>query len=311
MSESSGRPAGTAGRSGGQDASRESAAAAVLASERQRPRWPDGAHCAVMLSFDLDGPALWLDEDPGVWHRPRAFSLGAYGPWRAMPRILRLLDRHGAAASFFVPGWVAETWPQAVRAVAEAGHDLGHHGYLHELFYGRPLAEQRDILIRCSAIFRNVAGVTPAGFRTPSGDAAAETFELLEELGIGYSSSMRGDDRPYRWVLNGRSSDLIEIPARWELDDFPQFGYNDDPPAATGGDRIASLTGTLGNWRREFDGYYSRGLCYVLIMHPQVIGTPGRMLALDGLLAHIRSRPGTWLATGSQIAQWWRRVSPP
>src|SRR5579875_3878187 len=183
--------------------------------------------------------------------------------------------------------------------------------YLHELFYGRPLAEQRDILIRCSAIFRNVAGVTPAGFRTPSGDAAAETFELLEELGIGYSSSMRGDDRPYRWVLNGRSSDLIEIPARWELDDFPQFGYNDDPPAATGGDRIASLTGTLGNWRREFDGYYSRGLCYVLIMHPQVIGTPGRMLALDGLLAHIRSRPGTWLATGSQIAQWWRRVSPP
>jgi peptidoglycan/xylan/chitin deacetylase (PgdA/CDA1 family) len=285
-------------------------AARLLVGETDRPRWPDGARCAVMLSFDLDGPALWLDEDPGAWHRPRVFSLGSYGPWRALPRILSLLADAGAAATFFVPGWIAETWPDRVRGIAESGHELGHHGYLHELFYGRPVAEQRDILTRCAAIFRDVAGVTPAGFRTPSGDASTDTFALLEELGFGYSSSMRGDDRPYRWVLDGRLTDLIEIPARWELDDFPQFGYNDDPPTPAGLDRIASIGSTLRNWKREFDGYYQRGLCYVLILHPQLIGTPGRMQALENLLTHIRSRPGAWIATGSEIAAWWRKLNP-
>jgi peptidoglycan/xylan/chitin deacetylase (PgdA/CDA1 family) len=286
------------------------AAARVLASEAERPSWPDGARCAVMLSFDLDGPALWLDEDPGVWERPRVFSLGTYGPWRALPRILDLLSGFGARATFFVPGWVAQTWPGRVRDIAEAGHELGHHGYLHELFHGRPLAEQREILRRSAAIFHDVCGAAPVGFRTPSGDAAVGTFGLLDDFGLSYSSSMRGDDRPYRWVLDGRVSDLIEIPARWELDDFPQFGYNDDPPAASGLDRIASLRGTFGNWRREFDGYHARGLCYVLIMHPQVIGTPGRMLLLERLIAHIRSHPGAWIATGSQIACWWRSQVP-
>jgi peptidoglycan-N-acetylglucosamine deacetylase len=288
---------------------RQGAAARVLAADAERPAWPGGARCAVMLSFDLDGPALWLDEDPGVWHRPRVFSLGSYGPCRALPRILGMLDDADARATFFVPGWVAQTWPDQVRGIAESGHELGHHGYLHELFYGRPIAEQRDILARCTAIFRNVAGVTPAGFRTPSGDATAETFAVLDELGIGYTSSMRGDDRPYRWVLHGRVSDLIEIPARWELDDFPQFGYNDDPATPAGLDRIASISGTFSNWKREFDGYHARGLCYVLIMHPQVIGTPGRMMALGKLLTHIRSHSGAWVATGSQIAAWWRQTN--
>jgi peptidoglycan/xylan/chitin deacetylase (PgdA/CDA1 family) len=272
----------------------------------ERPRWPGGARCAVMLSFDVDGPSSWINRDPATWRLPKTFSLGAYGPWRALPRILDLLETHDLPGTFFVPGWVAEAWPERFAAIAGAGHELGHHGYMHELYYDMPLERQREVIERSQAIFEDLAGAPATGFRTPSGDLRRETPALLRELGFSYSSSMRGDDRPYRWEIDGRPSDLIEIPAHWELDDFPQFGFNFNPPMPRSQDRIAGTTATFDNFRREFDGYYRFGLCYVLMLHPQVIGKPGRLRALDRLLAHIRSHPDVWFARGHEIAEWWR-----
>jgi peptidoglycan/xylan/chitin deacetylase (PgdA/CDA1 family) len=129
---------------------------------------------------------------------------------------------------------------------------------------------------------------------------------MLRDLGFSYSSSMRGDDRPYRWVIDGEATDLIEIPAHWELDDFPMFGYHDDPPEPVSRDRVGGLEWTLDNWRREFDGYHRYGLCYPLMLHPQVIGKPSRTAMLRRLLDHIRSHDDVWFATGAEIADWWR-----
>jgi peptidoglycan-N-acetylglucosamine deacetylase len=268
--------------------------------------WPGGARCAVMLTFDVDGPAVWIDDHPEVWHRPRVFSLGAYGPRRGVPRILDLLDEHGVPATFFVPGWVAETWPDCFRQIIEAGHEVGHHGYMHELYINKPLAEMESIIERSQAVFERLGGHRAVGFRTPSGDFQAGSHEVLRRLGFLYSSSMRGDDRPYRWVFSGRVSDLVEIPAHWEMDDFPQFGYNDSPPDPASRDRIGGLEWTYDNWRREFDGYYREGLCFPVIMHPQLMGKPGRVELLRRLIEYIQGHRGVWFGTGEQIASWWR-----
>ena len=270
-------------------------------------RWPNGARCAVMLTFDVDGPTNWISRDPRVWNWPKTFSLGHYGPWRGLPRILDLLEEHKIPATFFVPGWVAENYPERFREIDRAGHELGHHGYLHELFVSKTYEEQKEIIVRSQAIFEQLIGKEARGFRTPSGDFARETVRLLREMGFQYSSSMRGDDRPYRAEIDGQATDLIEIPAKWELDDFPQFGYNFFPPMPKGQDRIASHRHTLENWICEFDGYYRYGLCYVVMMHPQVIGKPGRAMMLEKLIQHIKSYPDVWFATGSQVADWWRQ----
>lgn len=274
----------------------------------ETPRWPNGARCAVMLTFDVDGPTNWINRDPRVWDWPKTFSLGAYGPWRGLPRILDLLETYGLPATFFVPGWVAENWPDRFRAIVDAGHEVGHHGYLHELYYEMDLDQQRAVIERSQEVFERLAGKPAAGFRTPSGDFRRESPPLLRELGFSYSSSMRGDDRPYRWEIDGERSDLIEIPAKWELDDFPQFGFNFFPPMPKGQDRIASTETTWDIWRREFDGYYRFGLCYVLMMHPQVIGKPGRLRLLERVLRHVRSHPDVWVCTGSELADWWRET---
>ncbi|GAA3357176.1 hypothetical protein GCM10017744_026770 [Streptomyces antimycoticus] len=96
------------------------------------PVWPDGARCAVMLSFDVDGPTRWLDDrSTGRCDDARAFSIGAYGPWRGTPRLLDLLEDRGLPATFFalpatwfVPEHTALRHPDAVRRIAAAGHEI-------------------------------------------------------------------------------------------------------------------------------------------------------------------------------------------
>jgi len=273
----------------------------------ESPRWPNNARCAVMLTFDVDGPTNWINRDRRVWDFPKTFSLGSYGPWRGLPRVLDLLEERQVPATFFVPGWVVESWPERVQDIVQSGHELGHHGYLHELYFNLEQEEQRTIIERCQSIFEDVVGARAVGFRTPSGDFRRDTPALLRELGFSYSSSMRGDDRPYRWEIDGEPSDLVEIPAHWELDDFPQFGYNIFPPMPAGQDRIASVKTTFDNWTREFDGYYRYGLCYVLMLHPQTIGKPGRVAALRRLIEHIQSHDDVWFTTGANVADWWRQ----
>lgn len=143
------------------------------------------------------------------------------------------------------------------------------------------------------------------GFRTPSGDLSAATPALLSRLGFLYSSSMRGDDRPYL------AGDLVEIPAHWELDDFPYFMFNFAPAFPAGQGRIASYSQVYSIWEQEFDGYYRHGLCFVMMLHPQTIGTPGRIQLLRQLIAHMQSRPGVWFATGTEVADWWRTLGRP
>jgi peptidoglycan/xylan/chitin deacetylase (PgdA/CDA1 family) len=276
-------------------------------SDSNKIAWPNGAKCAVMLTFDVDGSTSWINRDRRVEGWPKTKSLGEYGPWRAVPRILDLLEEYRLPATFFVPGKVVESYPKRMQEIVQSGHEVGHHGYMHELFVDKSLDEQREIISRSQGIFREVLGREASGFRTPSGDFARETPALLQEMGFRYSSSMRGDDRPYRTRIDGEETDLIEIPAHWELDDFPQFGFNYFPPMPKGQDRIASHRLTLNNWIREFDGYYRYGLCYVVMMHPQVMGKPGRVLMLDKLIRHIKQHPDVWFATGSDVADWWSR----
>lgn len=94
--------------------------------------WPGGARCAVMLSFDFDAETLWLSRDPTNAKRPGTLSQGTYGAKVGVPKILEVLRDAGVKATFFVPGWTAEKHTGRVEAIVRDGHEVGHHGYLHE-----------------------------------------------------------------------------------------------------------------------------------------------------------------------------------
>ena len=95
--------------------------------------WPNGARCACVISFDMDADSLIHIARPKDSHdRLYPISMGRYGPTVAVPRILETYRRLGIKQSFFVPGWCIETYPDSVEAILKGGHEIGHHGYLHE-----------------------------------------------------------------------------------------------------------------------------------------------------------------------------------
>ena len=89
--------------------------------------WPDGARCAVCLSFDADHETIPLrDGDPS----PMRISQGQYGSRRGIPRIRRLLERHSIPATFFYPAVSALIYPDEVSSLAHEGHEIGIHSWI-------------------------------------------------------------------------------------------------------------------------------------------------------------------------------------
>lgn len=257
--------------------------------------WPDEARCAVLITVDLDAELAILAADPSTRDRVKTLSVGGYGATRGVQRLLGALD--GVPSTWFVPGRNAGL----VREAHQAGHEIANHGHAHEDFDPLDLAGQLDAVRRGQDALAAATGTLPRGFRTPAGEWKPGLAAGLPALGVDWSSSWRGDDLPYF-----HPSGLVEIPLHHELEDHPAFMFNLDPPFPAGQSRIAPYAAVLENWIQEFEAYHRFGLCYVLRLQPEVIGTPGRIGLLRSLLEVMRERPGVWFATGSQVADHWR-----
>lgn len=262
--------------------------------------WKNGAQCAVMITVNLDAEQFWLSLSPDVIHRPKTMSMGQYGMKRGLGRVLDALDEFGIRATFFVPGRVAELYPDKLREVVARGHEVANHGYAHENFALLSENEQADAMKKGFAAIRKVCGVDARGFRAPEGELTLRTLQLAKECGATYSSDLSNDDRPY--VKDIGTGTLVEIPIHWELFDLPYFAFNYHPAFPKGQGRVANYSQVLNNWKEEYYAYRDEGLCYVLQVDPQTIGTPGRIELLRELLAEIRDTGSVWYATGSEMA---------
>ncbi len=273
--------------------------------KEERIKWPNGAKCAVLFTIHVDGESLY---NRGAVPTPRSVSYGRYGPFRAVDRLLELTDQKDIPCTYFVPGQIADRYPDMMKKIVSYGHEVGFHGYNHEasMYTDLPVEGWMEIIKRSQDTFDRIIGKTAVGYCATSCDFEEDAMRIWNEMGFRYSSSMRGDDRPYRVEIDGKPSDFIEVPARWELDDYPFFAYNFYPPLPKGQDRISGYKGVFDNWRREFDGYYRYGLCMVFMLHPQIIGIPGRFRLLGELIDYMKACPDVWFATGEQISDWWR-----
>ncbi|MCP5157453.1 MAG: polysaccharide deacetylase [Ectothiorhodospiraceae bacterium] len=257
--------------------------------------WKGGARCAVALSFDSDHESStlrWGDNSPGK------LSQGEYGSRVAVPRIRRLLERYDIRASFFVPAVVAKLHPEEQRGLVAAGHEVGIHGWIHELNSKLPPADERELQMRSADELERITGVRPVGIRTPSWDFSQNTLAISREMGLLYDSSMMADDEPYELLEDGEPTGMVELPVEWIKDDAVYFNM----------DRFSALrpytapSSVLEVFRREFDGAYQEGGMFLLTMHPHIIGHRSRIAILEELIAHMRSQPGVWFATHAEVA---------
>ncbi len=256
--------------------------------------WPEGKTCAAAFTFDFDAESVWIADDPENANRPGVLSQGRYGARVAVPLILELLARHGVRATFFVPGIVAETYPQRVDEIVAAGHELGVHGYTHTPPSQLDAAAEEAELVRAKAILEGHTGGV-VGYRSPSWDFSANTLGLLDRLGFRYSTNMMDDVRPYLHPGTG----VIELPVQWILDDAAHFWFS----AAEWTRSIAAPSQVDEIWRLELEGIRRLGGCCIFTMHPQVIGRPGRLPFLEGLIEHTLADPAIWVTTLGEMAE--------
>jgi peptidoglycan/xylan/chitin deacetylase (PgdA/CDA1 family) len=187
--------------------------------------WPGDTQLVALRTFDVDGVSSWLNRNPGFNDHPSLMSMAECGLSVAVPRILDLLDGRSIKASFFVPGYVAETHPGLVEEIVRRGHDVGHHCYMHEPAASLSAEEETQVLEKSTAILQGITGQAPLGYRSPSWDLSTCSLGLLASHGFLYDSSMFGDDAPYLVNTGPAGESMVEILVSWLLDDAPNFVY--------------------------------------------------------------------------------------
>jgi peptidoglycan/xylan/chitin deacetylase (PgdA/CDA1 family) len=262
--------------------------------------WPGGAQCAVMFTFDFDAETLWVSRDPSNWKRPGTLSQGTYGGKVGVPKILELLRDYGLKATFFVPGWTAEKYKSRLEAVLHDGHEVGHHGYLHEWVDPDFPQQEREALEKGLAALKATVGVQPGGYRSPAGETSQNMLGLLAEYGFLYDSSLQDDIRPYQLRLSSGAAGPIELPWHWSLDDAPYMLFSLKNPRP-----IMTNSHVMEIWVAEFQEIYRQGGLFNLVCHPQVIGRPSRLTLLRDFIDYTLKFPRVWYATGREVAEAW------
>jgi peptidoglycan/xylan/chitin deacetylase (PgdA/CDA1 family) len=270
----------------------------VRAGRSYRPRsWKDGARCAVALSFDSDHETNELRDGGKSIGR---LCWGQYGNRVGVPRLLKLLGKHGIKATFYVPAVAALIHPEEQRRVVAEGHEVGIHGWIHELNSALPYEAERDLMLRSADTLETITGRRPVGVRTPSWDFSANTLRIEKEMGLTYDSSLMADEDCYELLLDGAPTGIIELPVEWVRDDAVYFMMH----------RFQSLrpytppSDVLDIFRREFDAAYEEGGIFQLTCHPHVISYRSRIWILDELIRHVKSKGSAWFASHAEVVDW-------
>lgn len=269
-------------------------------------RWPQGRQSAVVITVDFNDIYGILTHTPAVAGRDKTLSVWRYGTLRGVDRLLALLAEKQLAASWCLPAIVAEEQPELLRRIAAGGHEIACAGERHVNFDDLSLAEQVDCVRRGCDSLTQLSGQRTRGFRTPAGQWKPGLAAALQQLRLSWSSCWRGDDVPYFHP----GTRLVELPLHYELEDEPYFAFNLSPAVPPGQSRIASYQETLENLKQDFQAFHRFGLCYVLRLHPEIIGTAGRIGLLSDLLDLIIRQDNVWIARADEVAQWWQSQPP-
>jgi peptidoglycan/xylan/chitin deacetylase (PgdA/CDA1 family) len=286
----------------------------------------------ILCAFgvDVDAVAGWLGSYGGE-DSPDDISRGLFAGEVGSPRLVELFKKYNLRTTWFIPGHSAETFPDQMKAVADAGHEIGVHGYSHENPIAMTREQEEAILDKCLDVLGKLSGKRPTGYVAPWWEFSPVTNELLLERGIKYDHSlMHNDFHPYyvrvgdtwtkidyskhpsAWMkplVRGKETDLIEIPASWYLDDLPPMMFIKKAPNSHG---FVNPRHLEESWRDQFDWVYRENeyAVFTMTIHPDVSGRPQVLLMLERLIEHIQKHDGTKFLTFDEIADDFKRRFP-
>jgi peptidoglycan/xylan/chitin deacetylase (PgdA/CDA1 family) len=282
------------------------------------------------FGVDVDAVAGWLGSYGGE-DSPDDISRGLFAGEVGSPRLLKLFEGMQIKTTWFIPGHSIETFPEQMQAVADAGHEIGVHGYSHENPIAMTRQQEADVLDKSIELITRLAGRKPTGYVAPWWEFSNVTNELLIERGILYDHSlMHHDFQPYRvrvgdswtkidyskdardWMkplVRGRETDLIEIPANWYLDDLPPMMFIKKAPNSHG---FVNPRDIEQMWRDQFDWVYRENdyAVFPITIHPDVSGRPQVLLMLERLFEYMSGHAGVKFVRMEEMASDYARRFP-
>lgn len=278
----------------------------------------------------VDAVAGWLGSYGGE-DSPMDISRGLFAGEVGTPRLLELFRRYELPTTWFVPGHSAETFPEQTDQIVAAGHELGLHGYSHENPLNMSRNQEEAVLGRSIELIEQFSGRRPTGYVAPWWELSKNSVDLLLDAGIRYDNSLMHDDHtPYyvrvgdewtpidyeqsaeawmRPLTRGETTDLIELPASWYLDDLPPMMFIKANPNSHG---FVNPRDIEQLWRDQFDWVHREMdyAVYLLTIHPDVSGRPQVLLMLERLIEYINEHSGVRWATFNDIAMDFARRVP-
>lgn len=286
----------------------------------------------ILCAFgvDVDAVAGWLGSYGGE-DSPDDISRGLFSGEVGSPRLLKLFKRYNLKTTWFIPGHSVETFPEQMKAVADAGHEIGVHGYSHENPIAMTREQEREVLDHSIDLVTKLSGKRPTGYVAPWWEFSPVTNELLLERGIKYDHSlMHNDFHPYyvrvgdSWtkidyskkakdwmkpLQRGEETDLIEIPANWYLDDLPPMMFIKKSPNSHG---FVSPRHLGEMWQDQFDWVYRENdyAVFTMTVHPDVSGRPQVLMMLERMIEHMLGHEGVRFCTFDEIADGFAKRHP-
>jgi peptidoglycan/xylan/chitin deacetylase (PgdA/CDA1 family) len=282
------------------------------------------------FGIDVDAVAGWLGSYGGE-DSPDDISRGLFAGEVGSLRLLKLFARLGIKTSWFIPGHSIETFPEQMKAVAAAGHEIGIHGYSHENPIAMTPEQEEAVLDKCIDLVTKLQGKRPTGYVAPWWEFSNVSNELLLKKGIKYDHSlMHHDFQPYyvrvgdtwtkidysqtpqAWMkplVRGHETDLIEIPASWHLDDLPPMMFIKKAPNSHG---FVNPRDIEDMWREQFDWVYREYdyAVFPITIHPDVSGRPHVLMMLERLYTHMIRHPGVRFCTMNEMADDFAKRNP-
>jgi peptidoglycan/xylan/chitin deacetylase (PgdA/CDA1 family) len=285
----------------------------------------------VAYGVDIDAVAGWLGSYDGA-DSPDDISRGLFAGEVGIPRLLKLFRKYNIPATWFAPGHSIETFPEQMKMIVDAGHEIGAHGYSHENPIAMSPKQEEDVLVKSLELIEDLIGKKPTGYVAPWWEFSNITNELLLKYGIKYDHSlMHHDCLPYyvrvgdRWtkidydkeaedwmkpLVRGEETDLIEIPANWHLDDLPPMMFIKKSANSFGFANPRDIIAEM--WKDQFDYIYREYdyAVFAMTVHPDVSARPHMLMAHEKLIEHINQHQGVRWVTLNDMADDFARRFP-
>ncbi|KAJ4994241.1 hypothetical protein SVAN01_00070 [Stagonosporopsis vannaccii] len=277
----------------------------------------------VLLSVDFDAVSGWLGTGQHPDNSLADYSAGFFSAYVGVPRLLKLFKRYGIQdkVTWFVPMHSAESFPEEFASILNSGAEIGLHGYCHEGAPQLTTAQEREVLEHCIALYQQLVGRMPIGYRAPLYQLRESTVRLLEEHQFVYDSSLsHHDSKPYYipnlppikpptyaaetsakdWMKPlpqpsaPTSKTLVEVPANWYAEDMTPMQFWPHTPNSQG---YVDTRVMENMWKDKFEWIRTEvedmgekdTMVFPLVLHPDTSGMAHVIGMIERMITYLKS----------------------